>query len=102
MIVEFESSVYEVDEDAGVVSLTLVKRTPTTQSVTVLFSTKNGSAVGVVVVLTIIALSPGFPLSMLLSQVVTFSSCFLIAICMSCNGAYMLHAISSLGLFVHS
>jgi hypothetical protein len=44
VIVEFDSSVYEVDEDAGVVSLTLVKRTPTTQSVTVLISTEDGSA----------------------------------------------------------
>ena len=46
VIVEFDSSVYEVDEDAGVVSLTLVKRTPTTQSVTVLISTEDGSATG--------------------------------------------------------
>ena len=46
MIVEFESGIYEVNEDAGVVSLTLVKRTPTTQSVTVFISTANGSATG--------------------------------------------------------
>ena len=68
MVVEFESGAYEVDEDAGVVSLTLVKRTPTTQSVTVLLSTEDGSATGGI---DSTSFFPRFPQCMKLSQVAT-------------------------------
>lgn len=44
MVVEFQPSTYTVNEDNGMVTLVLVKRTPTTQDVTVLISTVDGTA----------------------------------------------------------
>ena len=44
VLVEFEPTSYTVDEEDGVVRFTIVKRTPTTQPVTVLFTTQDGSA----------------------------------------------------------
>ena len=76
MVVEFESGAYEVDEDAGVVSLTLVKRTPTTQSVTVLLSTEDGSAAGWIDSTNNNSFFPGLPQCMKLLQVATlFHEC---------------------------
>ena len=76
MVVEFESGAYEVDEDAGVVTLTLVKRTPTTQSVTVLLSTVDGSAVGGIASTNNNSFFPRLPQCMKLSQVATlFHEC---------------------------
>ena len=46
VIVEFQPSSYTVDEDEGVVRFSIVKRTRTTQGVTVQFTTQNGSATG--------------------------------------------------------
>ena len=45
VIVEFEPSSYTVDEDVGVVRFSIVKRTQTTQDVTVQFTTQDGSAI---------------------------------------------------------
>ena len=44
VVVEFQPNSYTVDEDDGIVSFVLVKRTPTTQDVTVQISTVGGSA----------------------------------------------------------
>ena len=44
VIVQFQPSSYTVDEDEGVVTFTIVKRTQTTQDVTVQFTTQDGSA----------------------------------------------------------
>ena len=41
---EFQPISYVVNEDDGVVSFTIVKRTPTTQDITVQISTTDGSA----------------------------------------------------------
>ena len=43
-MVEFQPNSYTVNEDDGIVSFVLVKRTPTTQDVTVQISTVGGSA----------------------------------------------------------
>ena len=44
VIVQFQPSSYIVNEDEGVVRFTIVKRTQTTQDVTVQFTTQDGSA----------------------------------------------------------
>ena len=44
VIVEFEPNSYTVEEDEGVVRFSIVKRTQTTQDVTVQFTTQDGSA----------------------------------------------------------
>lgn len=46
VIVEFQPNIYIVNENDGMVSLTIVKRTPTTKDITVYLSTFNGSAIG--------------------------------------------------------
>lgn len=43
-MVEFQPNSYTVNEDDGIVTFVLVKRTPTTQDVTVQISTVGGSA----------------------------------------------------------
>ena len=42
----FNSSVYTVSEDDGFVELTIIKTAPTTENVTVLFLTSDGTARG--------------------------------------------------------
>ena len=42
----FNSSVYTVSEDDGFVDLTIVKNASTTENITVLFFTSNGTAQG--------------------------------------------------------
>ena len=46
VIVEFEETGYFVNEADGSVMFRIVKRTPTTREVSVLFSTVDGTAVG--------------------------------------------------------
>jgi len=46
VIVQFQPSSYTVNEDEGVVTFSIVKRTQTTQDVTVQFTTQDGSATG--------------------------------------------------------
>ena len=47
MLVEFDPTSYTVNEDAGFVTFTIVKRTQTTEDVTVRFNTVPGSAEGI-------------------------------------------------------
>lgn len=46
MIVEFEPNIYVVNENDGMVNFIIVKRTPSTQNITVYLSTFDGTAVG--------------------------------------------------------
>ena len=46
VVIEFDPVIYDVDEGDGVVTFRIVKRTPTTREVSVLFSTFDGTAVG--------------------------------------------------------
>ena len=50
---EFQPNSYTVCEDDGIVSFVLVKRTPTTQEVTVQISTVGGSATSGILLTTI-------------------------------------------------
>lgn len=53
MIVEFEPNIYVVNENDGMVNFIIVKRTPSTQNITVYLSTFDGTALGEFLNLTI-------------------------------------------------